>query len=335
MENNNQSASKVDFEEMKQHHLQEEIEWEKLYGPVADKIADDVERNRENRRERRWRRAYDFGGLCQITGGAAVRWRNGNFYFGEEKKLVESNDPEYLSFLDNMRKESPANQKKIVAAINRPRYYAAENARRRELAKERRKIRRRRTTNQCPTKFDILKAWIKRNDSHEDALRFGGLIEDLECFIDNKLNRTLDGGIVGRRPGIKGWLKKNIPALRHKYTTVMRFKSMSKKLRQISDLFDPTPSSVIIKAPVDPLTETDKIDVPVYVVKARAIWEEVIQGIPKNVTALFRRINALTNPNNIEDANMLTEWKAKYDSMITEESKHTWWFIRLWKKILG
>ena len=90
----------------------------------------------------------------------------------------------------------------MKAAERRPRYYAAENARRRALADERRRVRRRRTANACPTKGRILEAWRRRRESHEAAMRFGGMMEDLECYLDNSLMRDEGGAIVGRNPGL-------------------------------------------------------------------------------------------------------------------------------------
>ena len=122
---------------------------------------------------------------------------------------------------------------KLKAAERRPRYYAAENERRRALAAERRKIRARATTNACPTREAILEAWNRRKDSHEAAIRFGSMLEDLECYLDNSLRRSEDGVIIGRNPGIKGWLCDNLPEIYEKYTTAMRYKAAAKKLKQV------------------------------------------------------------------------------------------------------
>ena len=35
--------------------------------------------------------------------------------------------------------------------------------------------------------------WNRRRDSHEAAIRFGSLLEDLECYLDNSLRRDADG----------------------------------------------------------------------------------------------------------------------------------------------
>ena len=135
---------------------------------------------------------------------------------------------------------------RLKAAERRPRYYATENERRRALAAERRKIRARTTTNACPTREAILEAWNRRRDSHEAAIRFGSLLEDLECYIDNSLRRDEYGVIVGRNPGVKGWLCDNIPEILDKYTTAMRYKAAAKKLKQVAELADPTPADVVL-----------------------------------------------------------------------------------------
>ena len=91
-------------------------------------------------------------------------------------------------------------------------------------------------------------AWERVGESHEATLRFGSRLEDLECYVDNSLKFNEEGDIVGRSPGIKGWLHDNAPRLYDRYTTVMRYKAMSKKLRQIAGLKDPVSASAIIAA---------------------------------------------------------------------------------------
>ena len=132
--------------------------------------------------------------------------------------------------------------------LKRPIYYARENARRRALAAERRKVVLRETTNPCPTREEVLDAWTHAKDSREAMLRFGGMMEDLECYVDNSLRFGRTGEVVGRAPGIKGWLQMNIPVLYSKYKTVMRYKAAAKKLRQVVGLRDPVPVSAILPA---------------------------------------------------------------------------------------
>ena len=75
------------------------------------------------------------------------------------------------------------------------------------------------------------------------------MVHDLECYVDNSLLRDEDGAIVGRRGGVKAWLQVNIPALYVRYTTVMRYKAMAKKLRQVVGLADPVPAEAVLAEP--------------------------------------------------------------------------------------
>ena len=267
---------------------------------------------------------------------------------------------------------------RLKAAERRPRYYATENERRRALAAERRKVRARTTTNACPTPEAVLEAWNRRRDSHEAAIRFGSLLEDLECYLDNSLRRDEYGVIVGRNPGVKGWLCDNLPEILDKYTTAMRYKAAAKKLKQVAELADPTPADVVLprggtasaagtaQAGAAAGQEggekrdygADEVaarrvggvggaaeghgeaverrgeaaegrgegEVPeLAVVRARAIWLEVVDGIGPSATALMRRLDALTDPERVEEANMLAAWREKYMNEITARTKKRWW----------
>ncbi len=91
-------------------------------------------------------------------------------------------------------------------------------------------------------------AWpptLHRKDSKEAAIHFGSLIHDLECYVDNEL-RFDRGKIIGRNAGIKGWIGENIPLLLQKYSTIMRYKAMAKKLKQLVELDDPMPAEVVL-----------------------------------------------------------------------------------------
>ncbi len=45
---------------------------------------------------------------------------------------------------------------------------------------------------------------------------------------------------------MKAWLQENIPALYVRYTTVMRYKAMAKRLRQVVGLADPVPAEAVL-----------------------------------------------------------------------------------------
>ncbi len=133
--------------------------------------------------------------------------------------------------------------------IRRPFYYAQEVERRRQLAIERRKINRRRTTAPMPTPEVLLKAWNERKTSREAMIRLGGLIHDLECYVDNCLKIDENGKVVGRNRGIRGWLRDNMPELSPKYKTLMRYKALAVRLRQVTETKDPKPTSKLLKKP--------------------------------------------------------------------------------------
>ena len=314
--------------------------WLRKYLPVEQRILAErerlFERRAELRAERRARRAREFGDLCEWTEGDAARWREHGFAPLETMLLELFRDAGYYMYLDYMRRWSTQRIDKARGALRRPLYYARENERRRALAAARRRIERRRTENPCPTKEQVLDAWLHAKDSHEAAIRFGGMLEDLECYLDNSLARNDDGVIVGRAPGIKGWLKDNIPALYLRYTAVMRYKAAAKKFRQIAGLVDPTPVSAAVPEPgrdggeragrTRKAADGAKWRTPeAEVVRAAAIWREVSDSAGKSATALIARIDALVDPEAVEDANMLREWRERYEREITVRTKSRWW----------
>ena len=61
------------------------------------------------------------------------------------------------------------------------------------------------------------------------------------------------------------------------------------------------------------------------VVRARAVWLEVAEGVRGSATALMERLDALTDPERVEEAHMLAGWRAKYENEITERMKSRWW----------
>ena len=178
---------------------------------------------------------------------------------------------------------------------------------------------------------------IHRRDSHAAAVRFGSLVHDLECYVDNSLLHDGNGAIVGRRGGVKAWLQVNIPALYVRYTTVMRYKAMAKKLRQVVGLADPVPAEAVLAPQAESPNGggAGKRDYGAYeiickvpdlaVVRARAVWLEVVEGVRGSPTALMERLDALTDPERVEEANMLAGWRTKYENEITGRMKSKWW----------
>ena len=134
-----------------------------------------------------------------------------------------------------------------LRSLRRPFYYARETERRRRLAAQRRKVNRRYTTAPAPTPEAILAAWKARKESREAMVRLGGMLHDLECYVDNCLKIDDSGAVVGRNGGIRGWIRENLPELSPRYKTLMRYKALAIRLRQATDTRDPTPTSALLE----------------------------------------------------------------------------------------
>ena len=143
--------------------------------------------------------------------------------------------------------------------VQRPKYYPQERMRRQALARERRRLRRRTTLNAAPTANELLAQWAKVKRSPEEMIRFGSMLCDLEAYVDNTLLRNENGEIVGRNPGIRGWLNTNCQPLAVHYKTVMGYKAMAEKFRQAVGLTDPYPATLALDGLVDAAsTNTDE-----------------------------------------------------------------------------
>jgi hypothetical protein len=65
----------------------------------------------------------------------------------------------------------------------------------------------------------------------------------------------------------------------------------------------------------------------VALLRARAIYLEVIKPVGEGAgkqTALIERMAKLTDPDSIEDSNMLEAWRRKYERKITVRTKSAW-----------
>ena len=134
-----------------------------------------------------------------------------------------------------------------IRQLRRPTYYESERLRRARLAVERRRIRRRTTTNPCPTPEMLRIAFAHALNTTADMIRFGSMLEDLECYVDNSIVWSEDKGrIVGRRGGIRQWLRENVPDLSERYKTVMKYKALAKKFRQAVGIRDPIPATTVL-----------------------------------------------------------------------------------------
>ena len=223
--------------------------WLARYEPVEREVIEAHERRIANRARRAAERARAFGSLCEATEGLAVVWRREGWSVRDMVRWADGDVLTLLTLAKWLRRDATRYIDRAQSRLRRPLYYAREKARREALAAERRRVGGRRTASPCPTREAVLDAWIHRRESHEAAVRFGSMIHDLECYVDNSLLRDESGAIVGRRGGVKAWLQENIPAIYVRYTTVMRYKAMAKKLMQVTGLADPVPAAAVLAEP--------------------------------------------------------------------------------------
>ena len=184
---------------------------------------------------------------------------------------------------------------RLQARSYRARYYVRDNARRRALAAERRRMTRRTTLNPCPTPEALRTAYAVRGASPEAKIRLGGLLEDLECYVDNCLRFGSDGEILGRNGGVKAWLREHVPELFEHYKTLMRYKALAKRLRQATGVRDPIPTSSVFDEPPAPssaMEETKRRDY--YALESHLmVARRLVQGCANTCTALFRAVDAV------------------------------------------
>ena len=345
-------------------------EWRAKYEPVEREIYEKLQRRAESKRRRAKARRKAFGDLCEMTDGMAAFCRRNNVSLAEGAEMLNEFRPApYAAALvalfqvvwigvAALRMELTRRIDRAKHEAMRPYYYEQEKMRRQALAAERRKITKRQTLNPCPTREEILDAWKKVKNSNEDLLRFGSLMEDLECYVDNSLIRDDSGEIIGRRSGIKGWLQVEMPALYAVYSRVMAYKAAAKRMRQIIELRDPLPLSTVLdmgkgmhgeatiqdygadenKGDERSVGKMDGMECvttgiaagtpdELIVLRARAVYLEVMMTVGEGTrkqTALVERMVKLTDPDSIEDGNMLESWRAKYKRKITVRTKSMW-----------
>ena len=147
----------------------------------------------------------------------------------------------------------------------------------------RRALRSRRTASrhEPPTPKTLLEAWERSRSSLEGKLLLGALLQDLEPAVDNAYIRDADGEIVGRNPGLRGWLRERCPELSRRYKTLMRYKALADKFLRACGLTEPWTAEDLL--PPDPATKTSpRTQAPR---RARGTAEELLRD--------FRTLRAL------------------------------------------
>ena len=125
----------------------------------------------------------------------------------------------------------------VFDAIRRPyleRIQTASRAMRRKLRRSRRT-----STRNPPAPQAIEAAWGKAHKSLEWRLRLGSMLADLEPVVDQSYIRDANGTIVGRKAGIRGWLRENCPVVSRHYKTAMGYKAIANRFRLAVGLQEP------------------------------------------------------------------------------------------------
>ena len=123
-------------------------------------------------------------------------------------------------------------------------------------ARRRRALRRRRTASVFPPPAPeaLFAAWERSRDSLSERILLGSLVADLEPAVDASYQRDADGTIVGRAPGIRGWLAENAPELLPHYKALMAYKRLAERFRLACGLDEPGTAEELlaIRAPGRP-----------------------------------------------------------------------------------
>ena len=152
---------------------------------------------------------------------------------------------------------------RIANKMRRPSYYNAEARRRWERIKRQRseshRVRHRTSWLLPPSPEALVEAWTKahRRGAVKEKLRLGAMVAVLEASVDNGLQRDLSGAIVGRNPGVKGWLMLHCPELLPHYSSLMRCKTAADKEERLCGLADPLPAEILYADPF-PMAESDE-----------------------------------------------------------------------------
>ena len=108
-------------------------------------------------------------------------------------------------------------------------------------ARRRRALRRRRAASVFPPPSPeaLLAAWERSRNSLSERILLGSLVADLEPAVDASYQRDADGTIVGRAPGIRGWLAENAPELLPHYKALLAYKRLAERFRLACGLDEP------------------------------------------------------------------------------------------------
>ena len=127
------------------------------------------------------------------------------------------------------------------------------------------RINRKNSVNPPPTAAALEAAWAatrggRRGDPAVLAarLRLGSMLSDLEPTVDQSYIRDETGAIVGRQPGLRGWIGFYTPSLVPHYKSLMAYKALADKLRLALHIEEPDTLDNVIELEYEQQIEGSK-----------------------------------------------------------------------------
>ena len=143
-----------------------------------------------------------------------------------------------------------------------------------------------------PSPEDIEDVWNLDPRTLCGRLRIGSRLADLEPMLDSRFvfRKARNGSkhIVARQPGLKGWMKKNVPSV--KYPTAMHYKKLATRLRQLIGLDARIPLEWLLPDNEEDLSALSPADRKAAAA-ARAKLSRLLADHPK-VTRLARAVES-------------------------------------------
>ena len=102
--------------------------------------------------------------------------------------------------------------------------------------------------NPMPDIKDIVEAYhaARGRGRVAEKIRCGSLLLDAEAGVDSSLIRTEAGEIVGRKPGLRGWIGDRAPWLLKHYVSLMQYRRLAQAFREAHGLRDPHPATLLL-----------------------------------------------------------------------------------------
>ena len=144
---------------------------------------------------------------------------------------------------------------RAVHRMRRPSYYNAEARKRADRIRlqraESHRIRHRDAILHPPAPEELLEAWLraKKRGALQEKLRLGSMMQTIEAAVDHDLRRGPMGELMGRNPGVKGWIALNCVELLPHYSSLMHYKAMADKVHTVCAFLDSYPLETLFAEP--------------------------------------------------------------------------------------